>query len=159
MFQIDPNYTPSPYYTGLTPHHNRSTAISIDDLFESFGGSWSIHRRGSKYKFIFGMRLADNSKYDSHHYIEYFDTSLSHRIRYDHYYGHKTFCTLLTKPEKKFEVGDDEFWDQYANQLELLNLTFESIELKHKNNSHKSRVDLFAGLHLINRENSRIIIK
>ena len=138
ILKIDPNHTPSPYYTGETPHRNRLTAIDIDDLFESCGGSWSIHHRGSKVKFIFGMCATDNSKYDSHHYIEYFDESFSHRIRYDHYYGHKTVCTLLSKPEKKFDVGDDEFWDQYAKQLELRSLTYEAISLKHQENSRKA---------------------
>lgn len=137
ILKIDHSHAPSSYYTGEVPHPNRRVAIDIDNLFESCGGSWSIFNHRSRVKFVFGMRLADNSKYDSHHYIEYFDDRLSHRIRYDHYYGHKTVCTLLSKPEKKFDVVDDEFWDQYAQQLKLHNITFETVALKHHENSKK----------------------
>lgn len=115
--KINPESKPSLLYDGPSPHPNRYNAVDMDDFFESYGGTWRIFGDVKMTNFICGMEYADSPSYDTHHYFEYFDESLDHRVRYDHKDGYKTECTLLKKIKEKFKVGEDEFWDQYAEQL------------------------------------------
>lgn len=139
---INKHFPKSEYYEGLTPHPNRSEAIDIDDLFEAMGGTWRIHNPRNKRKFVYGNKTVKNKNYGLHSYFEYFDEKRGVRIRYEHLFGDKhvdefgeerdsrSLCTVYSKPEMRFNVSDDEFWDQYAEQIEKRNITFEDIERK-----------------------------
>lgn len=103
----------------------RQIAVDIDDLFEALGGTWRIHTPGSKYKFIYGVKMPDNGDYVS--YFEFYDSQKQIRVRYEQRNFRESLEIELTKPTSKKVISSDDFWDEYARQLIARNITFDEV--------------------------------